>query len=124
MPTKMTQPDLELLEDENTSGMRVAILEEPYKIRLARAKIPEPRKDEVLIKIKYVGICGSDVEAYIGNREYDLTDEEARGKFLGVANISQTIGRIPGLMLGGYIAEFIPFLSNSFNFEIKRIIHT
>ncbi|TXT62413.1 MAG: membrane protein of unknown function [Promethearchaeota archaeon] len=37
----------------------------------------------------------------------DLADEHARGKFLGIANIAQTIGRIPGLMLGGYIADLI-----------------
>jgi len=54
MPTKMTQPDLGLLNDEDQSGMRVAILEELYKIYL-----------------------------------------------------SQTIGRIPGLIFGGYIAYLI-----------------
>jgi len=37
----------------------------------------------------------------------DLADEEARGKFLGLANISQTLGRIPGLLLAGIFADII-----------------
>lgn len=100
MPTKMKQPELELLDDNDENGMRVAILEEPCKIRLARAKIPKPKADEVLIKIKYVGICGSDVEAYRGTRAPEFVSFPAR---LGheVAGFIEKVGKnVVGLRKG------------------------
>lgn len=39
---------------------------EPKKIVLERVSIPEPKSDEVLIEVKYCGICGSDIHAYHG----------------------------------------------------------
>lgn len=92
MPTKMIQPELELLDNGDDSGMRVAVLDEPFKVRLARAKIPEPKEDEVLIKIKYVGICGSDVETYRGTRAPEFITFPAR---LGheVAGTIQKVGK-------------------------------
>jgi hypothetical protein len=64
----MVQPPLELVPENTPNSMRVAVLKKPYEIQLARAKIPEPQDNEVRIKIKYVGICGSDVENYRGER--------------------------------------------------------
>lgn len=40
----------------------------PHSISLAHAEIPEPGEYEVRIKIKWVGICDSDLEAYGGTR--------------------------------------------------------
>ncbi|MFX0099759.1 MAG: zinc-binding dehydrogenase [Candidatus Hodarchaeota archaeon] len=100
MPTRMIQPELELLDDSDESGMRVAVLDEPYNIRLARAKIPMPKEDEVLIKIKYVGICGSDVETYRGTRAPEFVSFPAR---LGheVAGIIEKVGeKVVGLKAG------------------------
>jgi len=100
MPTRMSQPDLDLLPEGDSSGMQVAILEEPFKIRLARAKIPEPKDDELLVKIKYVGICGSDVEAYRGTRAPEFISLPAR---LGheVAGTIEEIGKsVIGLKVG------------------------
>ena len=95
-PTKMTQPDLELLPDGDSSGMRVAVLDEPYKIRVARARIPEPGDDEVLIKIKYVGICGSDVETYRGTRAPEFVSFPVR---LG-HEVAGTIEKVGNEVLG------------------------
>lgn len=100
MPTKMVQPDLELLPEGDESGMQVAVLDEPYKIRLARARIPTPEEDEVLVKIKYVGICGSDVETYRGTRAPEFVSFPAR---LGheVAGIIEQVGeKVIGLHAG------------------------
>ena len=44
--------------------MRAAFFEEKGKIEIKNAPIPKVKKDEVLIKIKYCGICGSDIESY------------------------------------------------------------
>lgn len=45
---------------ENTK----AILEVPGKMVIKDAAMPEPKEDEVLIKVEYVGICGSDVHGF------------------------------------------------------------
>lgn len=44
--------------------MRVAIMTDVAKMKLAERDIPVPSADEVLIKIEYVGVCGSDLHYY------------------------------------------------------------
>mgnify|MGYP005848205345 CR=1 FL=1 len=83
--------------------MRVAVLDAPYNIRLAKAKIPEPGPDEVRVKIKYVGICGSDVETYRGIRSPEFVAFPTR---LGheVAGIIDKIGKnVIGLKQGDHV---------------------
>ena len=41
-----------------------AILETPGKMVIKEAEMPEPKEDEVLLKVEYVGICGSDVHGF------------------------------------------------------------
>ncbi len=38
-----------------------AMLQVPGTMKIISAEIPVPKEDEVLIKVEYVGICGSDV---------------------------------------------------------------
>src|SRR6056297_2465175 len=78
MPEKMTQPELELLPNDSKEGQNIAVLKKPFEIELARAKIPEPKDEEVQIKIKYVGICGSDVETYRGVRDPEFVSFPTR----------------------------------------------
>jgi L-iditol 2-dehydrogenase len=51
--------------------MKVAIMEGIGKIGYITREVQEPKNDEVLVKIEYVGICGSDLHYYehgsIGN---------------------------------------------------------
>lgn len=44
--------------------MRVAIMTAAGKIELTKREIPIPKEDEVLVKIEYVGVCGSDLHYY------------------------------------------------------------
>lgn len=44
--------------------MRVAIMEGIGKMGFTRRPIPTPKEDEVLVKLEYVGICGSDLHYY------------------------------------------------------------
>jgi threonine dehydrogenase-like Zn-dependent dehydrogenase len=46
--------------------MRAMVLEKPRSMILKQVPVPEINDDEVLIKIKYCGICGSDWGAYTG----------------------------------------------------------
>lgn len=41
-----------------------AILVTPGKMEIQDAPMPEPKEDEVLLKVEYVGICGSDVHGF------------------------------------------------------------
>ncbi len=44
--------------------MNAAVLEKPFSIAVKKVKKPAPQKDEVLIKVHCIGICGSDVHYY------------------------------------------------------------
>lgn len=44
--------------------MKVAVMEGIGKIGITEAPIPTPKADEVLVKLDYVGICGSDLHYY------------------------------------------------------------
>lgn len=46
--------------------MRAQVLTKPYCFELKEVPIPEISADEILIKIKYCGICGSDWGSYTG----------------------------------------------------------
>jgi threonine dehydrogenase-like Zn-dependent dehydrogenase len=101
MPTKMKFAELEYFDDFSQSNtQRVAILEKPYHMKVVAAKIPEPSDDEIRIKIKYVGICGSDLEAFRGTRKPEFISFPAR---LGheVAGTIDKVGKnIRGLKKG------------------------
>ena len=93
MLTKMKFAEFEYTTDFSQQGIqRVAILEQPYKMKIVATKIPEPADNELRIKIKYVGICGSDLEAFRGNRKPEFISFPAR---LGheVAGVIDKIGK-------------------------------
>ncbi len=50
--------------------MLQAILEQPQTVVLREVDRPGAGKNEVLIKVKKIGICGSDVHAYYGKHPY------------------------------------------------------
>jgi L-iditol 2-dehydrogenase len=47
--------------------MKAAPLKEPYEFTIQEKEIPEPGPEEVLIEVSTCGICGTDLEAYMGN---------------------------------------------------------
>ena len=50
--------------------MKVVYIKEPGKIEVIEKDIPTPRKGEALLKLKYCGICGSDIATYTGNQPF------------------------------------------------------
>ncbi|MFX0557839.1 zinc-dependent alcohol dehydrogenase [Maribacter sp. CXY002] len=48
--------------------MRAAFLEQPNTIQLRDIDIPEPAAGEVRVKLRKVGVCGSDVHLFLGHR--------------------------------------------------------
>lgn len=100
MATKMTMADLQLVEKEGTDTQRVAVLDEPFSMSVKNAKIPYPADNEVRVKIKWVGICGSDLEAYRGTRAPEFVSTPAR---LGheVSGIIDMVGdKVVGIKVG------------------------
>lgn len=50
--------------------MKTVYVEEAGKIAIENIDMPIPKKGEALLKIKYCGICGSDVATYTGNQPF------------------------------------------------------
>lgn len=60
--------------------MKAALLYKPFDMRVE--EIPEPRierPDDVLVRVRYVGICGSDVHYYVEGR---IGDVSLQGPFI------------------------------------------
>ena len=47
--------------------MKAAIFKGPYEFEICERDVPKPGDHEVLIRIRAVGICGSDIHPYRGN---------------------------------------------------------
>ncbi|ALC83117.1 MULTISPECIES: zinc-dependent alcohol dehydrogenase [Bacillus] len=104
MVTKMTVPPMQLVEKDGPGTQMCAVMEDLGSISVKRALIPEPAEDEVRIKVKWVGICGSDLEVYRGAREPEFLTYPTR---LGheVAGIIDKIGKnVIGLREGDHVS--------------------
>lgn len=87
----MTLAKLALVEPSHPRAQRVALLTSPGNLDLAHAEIPEPQHGEIRVKVKWVGVCGSDVEAFRGTRKPEFLSTPAR---LGheVAGVVEKLG--------------------------------
>ncbi len=72
--------------------VRVAKVIAPREIRLEVAPVPSPGPGEVLVRVKAVGLCGSDPQYYAHGRIGD--HELAPGQILGheVAGVVEALG--------------------------------
>jgi threonine dehydrogenase-like Zn-dependent dehydrogenase len=96
--------DLKLTDHAGPDTQRVAVLESPFRMTVRNAWIPEPGEGEIRIKVHWVGICGSDLEAYRGTRAPEFISTPSR---LGheVAGVIDKLGRgVAGLKTGGRVA--------------------
>lgn len=50
--------------------MKVVEIQDDEKIGIVEKDIPTPKKGEALLKIKYCGICGSDIQTYRGTQPF------------------------------------------------------
>lgn len=50
--------------------MKVIHIEQPGKLQIIEREIPVPKNGEALLKMKYCGICGSDIATYTGNQPF------------------------------------------------------
>jgi threonine dehydrogenase-like Zn-dependent dehydrogenase len=104
MVRKMSVPPLELVDGDGPGTQMCAVVENIGEITIKRAMIPEPEADEVRVKVKWVGICGSDVEVFRGAREPEFISYPTR---LGheVAGVIDKVGsNVIGLKTGDHVA--------------------
>lgn len=50
--------------------MRAAVCHEPYDLTIEDVDKPEPGEGEVVVQVKATGVCGSDVDGYIGKHPW------------------------------------------------------
>ncbi|MBP2033978.1 2-desacetyl-2-hydroxyethyl bacteriochlorophyllide A dehydrogenase [Clostridium algifaecis] len=77
--------------------MKAAMFVEPKKIEIQKVNIPEISDDEVLIKVKYCGICGTDVHIYNGEYSRDQLPLIAGHEFSGIVEkVGSKVKRFKG----------------------------
>ncbi|WP_332698316.1 NAD(P)-dependent alcohol dehydrogenase [Halalkalibacter lacteus] len=93
--------------------MDAAVMDRPLSINIKKVSVPEPKEDEVLVKIHCIGICGSDVHYYehgkIGRYEvkepiilgHELSGEVVEiGKDVTNVSVGNRVAIEPGVTCG------------------------
>lgn len=64
--------------------MKAAVFTKPGEIQIQQVPVPEISDDELLIKVKYTGVCGTDWSIYTGKYSSDKLPMIAGHEFSGV----------------------------------------
>ncbi len=78
------------MKRELNNIMKSAVLEQPEIIKLVDRPVPEINEGEILIKIKYGGICGSDIHAYNGNQPFITYPRVLGHELVGIVEKSKS----------------------------------
>jgi len=73
--------------------MKAQVFYEPTVMKLEEVDIPQIADDEVLVKVKYAGICGSDISYYFGHSPVDtpiILGHEFSGQVVEVGAIAKS----------------------------------
>ena len=85
--------------------MKAAVVEKPNKLVIKQVPVPEIADDEVLIKVKYTGICGTDWSIYTGKYSADKLPLIAGHEFSGT--VAQVGKKARGLKEGDRVTADI-----------------
>jgi threonine dehydrogenase-like Zn-dependent dehydrogenase len=85
--------------------MKAAVIEKPNQLVVKQAPVPEIADNEVLIKVKYTGICGTDWSIYTGKYSADKLPLIAGHEFSGT--IAQVGKKTRGLKEGDRVTADI-----------------
>ena len=85
--------------------MRTLVLEKPGSVAVKDAPVPVPKKGEALLKLKYGGICGSDLSSYRGAMSYvsypRIPGHEFSAEIVEIENPPPLPGLEPGMLVTG-----------------------
>jgi 2-desacetyl-2-hydroxyethyl bacteriochlorophyllide A dehydrogenase len=87
--------------------MKAIKITEPGKVKLIDITKPEPENGEVLLKIKYVGFCGSDLSTYLGKNPM-VTYPRIPGHEIS-AIIEKTGSNVPDNLKPGDKVTVVPY---------------
>lgn len=62
-------------EDYGEKMMKTAVMTALKTVEIQERPVPAPKENEVLVKVEYVGICGSDLHYYESGRIGDFIVE-------------------------------------------------
>lgn len=83
--------------------MKAVHVVEPGKIAVVDTPIPVPRADEVLLRVRYAGICGSDMQTFAGTQPFAtyprVPGHEFSAEVVEVNGDAQDLS--PGLLVTG-----------------------
>ena len=79
------------------AGIKVLLIEEPGRADVRVMEMPTPGREEVLVKLQYVGFCGSDLSTWLGK------------------NPLVNYPRVPGHEISGVIADMAEGVQGDFN---------
>lgn len=90
------------------SVMNVLVCQEPKKLVWEEREIPFPEKGEVLVKIKFVGICGTDIHAWEGVQPFFIyprvLGHEICGEIIRLGENIQNLKKGQQVVLIPYVA--------------------
>ena len=89
--------------------MKTIRIEEPGKIVLAEAERPALAKEEILLRLKYVGFCGSDLGTYLGKNPMVRYPRVPGHEISGV--IEALGAGVPGGFEEGEAVTVVPYTS-------------
>ncbi|KMO87753.1 alcohol dehydrogenase [Megasphaera cerevisiae DSM 20462] len=82
--------------------MKAVIVEEPEKISVVEREIPEITANQVLLKVKAAGICGSDVGIYHGKNAFATYPRVVGHEFVG--EVVKVGANVKNAIVGDHIA--------------------
>jgi L-gulonate 5-dehydrogenase len=81
--------------------MKSVVIIQPGVLKIQQREIPQPASDEVRVKIRYAGICGSDVHIYRGHNAFVRYPRVIGHEFYGV--IDQVGDDVQQSRVGQYV---------------------
>lgn len=87
--------------------MRSIVCQQINEFKMTEAEIPVPQPGESLVRIKRIGICGTDLHAYKGNQPFFSYPRILGHELSGI--VEQIEGEAKGISVGDQVA-FIPYL--------------
>ncbi len=84
--------------------MKSWILKKPYELELIEIPKPVPKKDEVLVRMRYIGLCGSDIEIYRGKRDPEFLANPVRLGHEASGVVEEVGPEVQGLKTGNKVA--------------------
>jgi len=87
---------------DSQEKMTALVWEGPSQMNLREVAVPRPQADEVLIRVAFSGICGSELSAYLGHNSLRIPPVVMGHEFSGrIAGLGERAAEIaPGLAIG------------------------